>query len=71
MKLPPYEMIVYWDAQDGIFVVEVPELSGCSAHGSTRKQAIGNAESAMRLWLETAQADGVSIPEPKGRLLYA
>lgn len=48
-------MIVYWDSQDEIFVLEVPEPPGCMAHGGTRTQAISNAETAMRLWLETAK----------------
>ena len=26
-----YEMIIYWSALDGAFVVEVPELPGCVA----------------------------------------
>ncbi|MDR0843180.1 MAG: type II toxin-antitoxin system HicB family antitoxin, partial [Acidobacteriota bacterium] len=27
-----YELILYWSVEDGAFVVEVPELSGCMAH---------------------------------------
>ena len=66
-----YEMILFWDKEDRIFVVEVPELSGCMAHGSTRNQAIKNAEDAVNLWIKTAREDGVEIPQPKGKLMYA
>lgn len=66
-----YETIIYWDADDQIFVVEVPELAGCKAHGATKQEALANAEQAAQLWLETAREDGVPIPEPKGRLLFA
>jgi hypothetical protein len=29
-----YELIVYWNAKDAAFVVDVPELPGCMAHGA-------------------------------------
>ena len=71
MNESKYEVILYWDKVDEIFVAEVPELPGCMAHGGTKAEAIKNAEDAINLWLETAQEDGVAIPEPRGRLLYA
>ncbi|MBN2553218.1 MAG: type II toxin-antitoxin system HicB family antitoxin, partial [Spirochaetales bacterium] len=30
-----YEMIIYWSREDGAFIVEVLELPGCMADGST------------------------------------
>lgn len=66
-----YEVIVYWDKKDEIFVADVPELPGCLAHGSTKTEAIQNAEEAISLWIQTAREDGISVPEPRGRLLYA
>jgi predicted RNase H-like HicB family nuclease len=41
------------------------------AHGSTKVEAIRNAEDAAQLWLETAIEDGKAIPEPRGRLMFA
>ncbi len=52
-------------------VAEVPELPGCMAHGSTKAAAIQNAEKAIALWVRTAQEDGLSVPEPRGKLMYA
>jgi predicted RNase H-like HicB family nuclease len=66
-----YEMIVWWSVEDSAFVVDVPELLGCMAHGGTRIQAIKNAEDAIAFWIKTAKDDGLAIPEPKGRLLFA
>ena len=66
-----YEMILYWDKTDKIFIVDVPELQGCTAHGNTKKEAIENAENAVQFWMETAREDGLKIPEPKGRLIFA
>ena len=66
-----YESIVYWDQADGIFVVEVPELAGCKAHGKTKREAMENAEQAVSLWLETAKSQGRPIPSPRGKLVFA
>ncbi len=66
-----YEIIIYWSEEDDAYIAEVPELPGCAADGPTYKQALANAEVVIREWVETAQALGRPIPEPKGRLLYA
>ena len=70
MKLS-YELIVWWSAEDEAFVVDVPELPGCMAHGATRQAAIKNAEGAIKFWIKTAKDDGLEIPEPRGRLVFA
>lgn len=67
-----YETILYWSKEDSAFIAEVPELSGCMAHGSTQEEALANANDAIGLWLDTAKEFGDPIPEPKGRrLMYA
>ena len=66
-----YEVIVYWDAADEIFVAEVPELPGCEAHGDSKAAALQAAETAISLWIRTAREDGAAIPKPKGRLMFA
>jgi len=52
-------------------VLDVPELPGCMAHGRTKREAITQAEAAIDLWIETAREDGIVIPEPRGRLMFA
>lgn len=71
MKSTAYEMILWWSNEDDCYVVDVPELTGCMAHGSTRAEAIQNAEEAISLWVQTAREDGIRVPKPKGRLLFA
>jgi len=68
---PKYEMVVYWSEDDGAFVVEVPELPGCMADGSTYEEAVKNTITVIKEWIETARELGRKIPEPKGRLSYA
>jgi predicted RNase H-like HicB family nuclease len=64
-----YEVIIYWSHDDQAFVAEVPELSGCMAHGPTQQVALNNSQEAITLWIETAREFGDPIPEPKGRRL--
>lgn len=71
MKKGGYEMIVWWSEEDKRYVVEVPELSGCMAHGQTRIAAIQNAEDAIQFWLRLACEDGIAVPPPRGRLIFA
>ena len=67
-----YEVIIYWDNIDNIYIADVPELPGCSAHGKTYNEALENVEEAIQLWLDTSKEFGDTIPEPKGyRLMYA
>jgi predicted RNase H-like HicB family nuclease len=66
-----YEMIIYWSDEDDAFIAEVPELPGCAADGRTYKEAVANAETIIKEWIETAQELGRPVPQPKGRLLYA
>ncbi|MDN5848135.1 MAG: type II toxin-antitoxin system HicB family antitoxin [Nitrococcus sp.] len=66
-----YELIIYWSEEDQSFIVEVPELSGCMADGETYEQAVANVQQVIEEWMETARELGRSIPEPKGRLIYA
>jgi predicted RNase H-like HicB family nuclease len=71
MKPNRYDMIIWWSEEDAAYVVDVPELPGCMAHGPTRPAAIRNAEDAIKFWIKTAKDDGLEIPSPRGRLVFA
>ncbi len=66
-----YEIIIYWSNTDEAFIAEVPELPGCAADGKTRQEVLTNIETVIEQWIETAKSLNRSIPEPKGRLLFA
>ena len=66
-----YEIILYWSQADQAFIAEVPELPGCAADGATYQEALANAEVVIHEWIETARELGRSVPEPRGRLMYA
>jgi predicted RNase H-like HicB family nuclease len=64
-----YERILYRSDEDNAYVVDVPELPGCMAHGDTQAQALENAQAAIKLWIDTAKELNDPIPEPQGRRL--
>ena len=66
-----YEILIYWSQEDGAFIAEVPELPGCAADGSTYAEALANVDVVIQEWIERAKELGRTIPEPKGRLMYA
>ena len=66
-----YEIILYWSKEDNCFLAEVPELAGCLADGKNYANALENVQVVIEEWIETAQSLGKSIPEPKGKLMYA
>jgi predicted RNase H-like HicB family nuclease len=66
-----YEIIIYWSDSDNSFIAEVPELPGCMADGGTYTAALKNAEIVIAEWIETAKSLHRSIPQPKGRLIFA
>lgn len=68
---PRYEVIIYWSAEDDAFIAEVPELPGCAEDGPTYEAALANVRVIIDEWIETARQLGRTIPEPRGRLLYA
>lgn len=66
-----YEVIIYWSNEDNAYIAEVPELAGCMADGKTAIEALQNAEVVISEWIKTAREENRSIPQPKGKLMYA
>lgn len=61
-----YEVIIHWSNEDDAFIAEVPDLTGCSAHGDTESAALQSVEQAIKLWIDTAREFGDPVPEPRG-----
>ena len=61
-----YKVIIWWSDKDAAYVVDVPELPGCMAHGPTQHSALKNAADAIKSWIKTANDDGLDIPPPRG-----
>ena len=66
-----YERVIFWSKEDNCWVVEVPELPGCQADGSTPEEAFKNSELIIQEWIDTAISLGRKVPEPMGRFAFA
>ena len=66
-----YEIIIYWSAEDNVFVAEMPELKGCMAHGDSQDEALKEINIVAEEWINIARNEGWQIPEPRGKLMYA
>ena len=66
-----YEVIIYWSDGDQAFIAEVPELAGCVADGNSYADALSHVEIVIDDWIATARELGRSVPEPRGRLMFA
>lgn len=55
---------IFHSSEDEGYIAFSPELPGCSAYGSNRKEALKNVEVAMKLWIYTARKEKREIPSP-------
>lgn len=52
--------------EDGYWFTSIPLVKGCMTQGESRVEALEMLDEAMSLWLETALAEDIRIPEPTG-----
>lgn len=50
--------------KDGYWFARIPLLKGCMTQGASRAEALEMIDEAKTLWLETALAHEIEIPEP-------
>lgn len=62
-----YHINIFWSEEDGCYVADIPDLSACSAFGTTPEQALAEVERAKANWLAAARENGKPIPEPRYR----
>ena len=60
-----YGINIHWDDIDKVYIAEVPELPGCSAHGDTYEKALNSVQEAIQLWIDTAIEFGRKIPKQR------
>ena len=65
-RLDRYEIIILWSDDINAFVADVPALAACMAHGDSHEAALSAVKEAAALWLETAQATGRMVTQPRG-----
>ena len=57
--------VVLEAAEEGGFVVSVPDLPGCWTQGETREEALTNAKEAVRAYLDSLAELGRPLPKPQ------
>lgn len=62
-----YHINIFWSAEDGEYIADIPDLKYCSASGATPEEALREVLIAKALWLEVAQEKSLDIPEPRYR----
>jgi len=62
-----YHINIFFSQEDEGYIADIPDLAMCSAFGRTPAEALAEVETAKKLWLEAARAEGKPIPEPTYR----
>jgi len=59
-----YAIQMTWSPEAKVYVVRIPELPGCSTHGSTQEEALEMAKEAIAGYIESLQKNNEPIPQP-------
>lgn len=72
MSDPHYHINLFWSGEDNLWIADVPDLKGCSAHGHSPLEAVEQVRDAIEGWIETAREIGLDVPDPRYRpAIYA
>jgi predicted RNase H-like HicB family nuclease len=59
-----YTILIHRDTDSDMYLIDVPDLPGVVAEGTTEAEAVANASEAIRSHLAFLQREGESIPGP-------
>lgn len=62
-----YHINIFYSEEDQGYIADFPDLHHCSAFGDTPTEALAEALIAKEAWIQTAKAEGRSIPQPSYR----
>ena len=62
-----YHINVFYSAEDGGWIADIPDLDACSAFGRTPVEAVAEVERARDAWIAAAREAGKPMPEPRYR----
>ncbi len=62
-----YHINIFFSAEDEGYIADIPDLSYCSAFGTTPEEALTEVLRTKEAWLEAARTEGKAIPQPSFR----
>jgi len=62
-----YHINIFYSAEDGGYIADIPDLDACSAFGRTPDEALAEVEKAKTAWIAAARQAGKPVPEPRYR----
>lgn len=67
-----YHINVFYSAEDGGYIADVPDLKSCSAFGASPEEALREVLAAKQAWLDSARKHKKPVPRPRFRpAIYA
>ncbi|MSQ09434.1 MAG: type II toxin-antitoxin system HicB family antitoxin [Dehalococcoidia bacterium] len=63
MTTQKFDVVLEWDADESLWVTQVPALDHLSTYGDTREEALANTREAIAGYLEAAAQEGITIPD--------
>jgi predicted RNase H-like HicB family nuclease len=66
----PYHINIFFDADDGDYIADVPDFKCVSAFGPTQEDALREVLIALEMTIETYREQGKPLPEAKYRPVY-
>lgn len=60
-----YSMLIAWSPEDGLFLVQCPELPPVKTHGATHEEAVAMGEEAIATYLWSLRHRSLPIPPPR------
>ena len=66
----PYHINIFFNAEDGDYIADVPDFKYISAFGDTPEEALREVLIALELAVEVYQEQGKPLPEAKYRPAY-
>ncbi|RZJ60723.1 MAG: type II toxin-antitoxin system HicB family antitoxin [Hymenobacter sp.] len=65
-----FPVVITWSITHVAFQAEVPDLTGCTATGATKAEALTASDRAISDWLQDARRMNRAVPTPRQRLRF-
>lgn len=66
----PYHINIFYDAEDGDYIADVPDFKYVSAFGETPEEALREVLVALELAIQVFREQGRPLPEARYRPVY-